>query len=352
MRNPTADSVNESLPLVSVVMVNYNGRKFVIKCLKSVLSTRYPTFETIIVDNDSSDGSYELLVKTLEGKANVRIIRNETNVGYAAACNVGFRASTGEVVVFLNVDVAVDREWLTQVVEALYSSEPVAAVQPQLLSEEGGTVDSVGGFLDRMGYVYLYGQWYASRPSARSPEPFYVEGAALAAKRQALSEVVLNDGPFDPAYFYFYEDTDLCWRLRLRGFQVRYVAEARAYHYRGYVTGRIPHQATYYFLRNRISTLIKNYGLGNLALWMSTLLLLEITHATISLAHQPWNAISKFRAMAWSLANLKSLVAKRALVQSRIRRVDDSAITRFMSPPNIHALTARLMPMRIDAHGS
>ena len=347
MREPTVTKpVPESPPLVSMIIVNYNGGRFVTKCLESVLSTNYPKFETIIVDNDSSDGSYELLVNALAGKQNVRILRNETNVGYAAASNIGFRASTGDVVVFLNVDVTVDREWLSQIVAALCSSEVIAAAQPQLLSEEGGTLDSLGGFLDCIGYVYLYGHWYPGRPAGRSPEPFYVEGAALAAKRRALSEVLINGGPFDPDYFYFYEDTDLCWRLRLRGFRVACVAEARAYHHRGYATSQIPHQAIYHFLRNRISTIIKNYGLRNLAHWLSALLLLEFVHAMISLPNQPWNAISKFRAITWPLANVKTLMVKRALVQSRLRRVGDSTIMKFMIRPNMPALMTMLRKPR------
>jgi GT2 family glycosyltransferase len=344
MHEPTVTkAVLESPPLVSMIIVNYNGGRFVTKCLESVLSTNYPKFETIIVDNDSSDGSYELLVKVLAGKRNVRIIRNESNLGYAAASNAGYRVSTGDIVVFVNVDVSVDSEWLDHIVAKLCSSDTIAAVQPQLLSKEGRKIDSLGGFLDCMGYVYLYGDWYADRPSASLTEPFYVEGAVLAAKRQALDEVAFEEGPFDSQYLYFYEDADLCWRLRLRGFRVKCVTEAKAYHHRGYATGRITHEAVYQFLRNRMSTLIKNYGLRNLTLWVPTVLLFELFHATMRLANQPWSAISKLRAIIWCSVNLKNLMVRRATVQSQIRRVDDGAITRFMVPPNMRALIMRLI---------
>jgi GT2 family glycosyltransferase len=335
--------MSEISPSVSVIIVNYNGIDFVAKCLQSLRSTDYPKLETIVVDNASTDGSYAFLADQLSGKGDFRVIRNATNVGFAAANNIGYRESTGDVLVFLNVDVIVDRAWLRRLVTALCSSETLAAAQPRLLSEKGDALDSLGGFLDRMGYVYLYGQWYFGRPSTSSGEPFYVEGAALAVKRVALGEVLLNGEPFDSDYFYFYEDTDLCWRLRLRGFRVACVSDATVYHHRGYATSRDRPQATYLFLRNRISTLVKNYGLLNLTIWLPTLMLFELLHATISLVNRPLNGIAKLWAIAWSIKNLKCLIVKRAQVQSRIRRVDDSSITRLMIPPNMHTLMRSLV---------
>ncbi len=208
-----------------MIILNYNSGRFLEECVRSVLSSDYRKVEIVVVDNGSTDGSWRKIEKLARNRASVKVIRSMRNLGFAAGNNLGFKHSNGEIVVFLNVDTQVDHGWLNPIVNLL-RDDSVGAVQPKLLSmKKGHELDSVGCYLDRMGYVYSFGLWYHPHPPrlGTPSEPFYAEGAALAVRRDKLVEVLLMGEPFDPDLFLYYEDTDLSWRLRLRGYSIRSV---------------------------------------------------------------------------------------------------------------------------------
>jgi len=315
-------------------VLNFNGRNFIVQCVRSVLSSRDPNFEIIVVDNASTDGSYEIARKSFAGKR-VRLIRNRRNLGFAAGNNVGFNKSSGKIVIFLNADTRVKPNWLVDVRRAL-SPDQIGAAQCKLISSRDFKLDSLGGYLDSLGYVYSLGAWYPLHPS-RFAKPFYAEGAALAVKRSAVREVLLNGEPFDPDCFFFYDDSDLCWRLRLRGFGITVARRSEVYHYRGYSTQRNFPSVVLESSKNHISTLIKNYGSKNLIHWLPLLIFLELLRG-IAYAREPASALAKFKGIFWCLRNLRPMWRKRTIVQRLIRRVPDSEIVRLLLPPDFTAL--------------
>jgi len=333
------------LPYVSVVILNYNGAKFAESCLRSVLATDYSNIEVIVVDNASTDGSCEFIRDLFSNMSRVKLIRNQRNLGYAGGSNIGFKHASGDVIAFLNVDTEVDKEWLRELVKAL-SSEKVGAVQSKLIKlQDRRTIDSAGWSFDRLGYAH----WRYISPdgmsSNRPHELFYAEGVAMAIKKSVLSEVLIDGEPFDSDFFLYYEDTDLSWRIRLRGHEIMLVPTSIVYHQRSFALSEQQYHMTYYFTRNRISTLIKNYSLINLVRWIPLLLLLELARGVILLRNKPFKARAKLRGIIWNIKNIGRLWKKRSIVQSTIRKVPDAKIVALIQPPNFVTLYKSTQPI-------
>ena len=160
----------------------------------------------------------------------------------------------------------------------------------------------------------------------------------MAFKRKFVEEVSLGKVPFDSDYFLYFEDSDLGWRIRLRGYRIIFVPSSTVYHYRaGCASTASQYIGVFSFAKNRLSTLVKNYSLGNLFRVMPIVVLFETASLTVFLPRQPLKALAKLRALSWCLANLRQIWKKRLYVQTRIRSVGDSQITRHMIRPNFQA---------------
>jgi len=328
-----------NLPLASVIVLSYNASMFVEQCVRSVLDSDYPNFEVIVVDNGSTDGSYELVRKLFGAIPNVRIIRNSRNLGFAEGNNVGYRNSRGDVLVFLNVDTVTEHDWLRRLVDVLNSDATIGVAQPRLVSMgHPGSVDSEGGYMDCLGYVYLYGSWYTTKPIRKPAEPFYAEGAALAIKRSVAESVLLDASIFDPSHFLYYEDSDLCWRVRLSGHRIVCVRNSIVHHQRAYAAGGASYTSAYRFTKNHIATLIKNYGLRCLLKWLPLVVLFESLSAALLITRAGDIALAKIRAIFWCLMNFRQPWEKHVYVQRLIRRVPDSAIVQLMLRPDFRLL--------------
>jgi len=324
--------------------LNHNGIRFVERCINSIVATNYANLEVIIVDNASKDGSYELLVHITADRPEVRLIRSDDNLGYSGGNNLGYSHASGDIVVFLNVDTEVSPCSLRELVTVFNSAKTIAVVQPKLLSlSQKGVLDSEGGYLDRMGYVYTLGNWYGVKPVGIGPDPFYAEGAALAIKREVLEDVLLEHVPFDDDYFAYYEDSDLCWRVRLMGFRVAHAPKSIVYHHRSYVTAQLSFNAVYHFTKNHLSTLVKNYDVRNLVTWLPLVVFFEMIRGLLFLRTKPENSWAKLLAFIWCLRNARRLFKKRGIVQSRIRRMPDSQVTKSMARPNFAPILRNLV---------
>ena len=139
----------ESLPQVSIIILNYNGIKFVERCLKSVLNTDYPLFEVIFVDNGSTDGSPELVQKLFGEDKRLRIILNKENLGFTGGNNVGIKMSKGEYIVLLNNDTEVPSDWLRQLVLVMEKRRDIGMAQPAILyMDMDHTIQTLGNYID------------------------------------------------------------------------------------------------------------------------------------------------------------------------------------------------------------
>jgi GT2 family glycosyltransferase len=326
--------------MISIVILNFNGKKFLDECLSLVLRSNYPNFEVIFVDNASTDGSVEFIQSNFREHSNLRIIRNNRNLGFAEGNNVGAKVAKGKYVVFLNVDTKVDPNWLKELVTVMESDKSIGATQSKILLFDGRTIDSAGDFINFYGFGCLRGHGEIDRGQFnRMDEIFSARGAAMAVRKKVLEEV----GYFDPAFFMTCEDLDLSWRIRLCGYKIMFVPTSTVYHFGSGVRKNFQTsaQSYYYNTRNVVVMLIKNYGLKNLLLSLTGYLTIEIILFLISIPFPSKKAynLSRLKAILWSILNFRSIWRERLRVQHYIRKISDDQIKKLMIKGNPPFLT-------------
>jgi GT2 family glycosyltransferase len=195
-------------PFVSIIILNYNASQYLEACISTVMDTNLSS-EVIVVDNASKDGSVDLL-KTLKDKyGQLKVIFLSKNVGFSVGNNIGSKYAHGKYLLFLNPDTFVDPDWLEGLVMVLDADETIGAAQPKMLMPNK-IIDSAGGFMTPLGLAWCRG--YNERDNNQYNEItdiFFAKGAALMVRKSIFDRV----GKFDPLFFFYYEETDLCWRI-------------------------------------------------------------------------------------------------------------------------------------------
>jgi len=325
----------EPSPLVSVIILNYNGGNYIQRCLYGVLSTDYPNFEIIVVDNASRDRSIDIIVRLLSNCSRpYKIIKNDRNHGFAEGNNIGLAASHGEYVVFLNNDTEVDRFWLKELVRIGSSDPTIGVVQSKLLRLSDHRIfDSAGDYIDHYGTAFRRGGEWREVDTGQYDdvqEVFSARGAAMLVKRTVLDEI----GPFDPKFFLTVEDIDLCWRARLAGYKVMYAPTSVVYHICPCSSN--PLLRMYHARKNTPVLLIKNYSFSNLLRYLTMRILIysvsilkSLFVAFLSTDHM--NVfLTRLRAVTWVITHLRYVLRQRSICQYRVRRVPDTQIVKFM----------------------
>jgi GT2 family glycosyltransferase len=248
------------MPLVSIVIVSWNARSVIEKCLPSVVATDYPNLEIIFADNASTDGSAAWIAREYPS---VKIVRHPGNWLFCRGNNAALPHATGEYVLLLNNDVEVPPDWLGPLVDTMEQHDDVGAVQPKLLQYDDRDrfeyAGAAGGFIDRVGYPFTRGRIFDTMEPDRGQyndprDVFWATGAALLLRRSALDEVGLLDERFEMHM----EEIDLCWRLQRHGYRVRVQPESTAYHIGGASLPQGSPRKAYYNFRNSLLLLYKN----------------------------------------------------------------------------------------------
>ncbi|MBI4212694.1 MAG: glycosyltransferase [Chloroflexi bacterium] len=241
----------EAAPPVAVVVVNWNGRRYLESCLAALSRQTYPNLQVVLVDNGSTDGSAELVESQFPG---VRLIRNDRNLGFAAANNQAIRATDTPYVATLNNDTLPEPGWLAALVSTAESDPSLGAVASKMVFAGGlDTINSCGIALDRAGIAWdLFGGW----PAAAVDRPREVFGACAGAalyRRAMLDDV----GLFEASFFAYLEDVDLAWRARLRGWKARLAPQAVVAHVHSGTLGDASSQKRFFLARNKIWTIVR-----------------------------------------------------------------------------------------------
>lgn len=350
------ESPPQTLPTVSVIVLNYNGKRHLETCFPSLLDLRYPKerLELVMVDNDSRDGSVEFMRRNYPA---VRVIRNPENYGFAKGNNIGARESTGQYIAFLNNDSRVDPDWLMELVKPLSVDLDTVCVASKILSWDGKAVDFVGGKLNFYGYGFHvdYGAPYIDKYYDEDkfvPAPC---GGAMLIDRA----VFLQCGGFDEDFFAYFEDVDLGWRLWVLGYSVVLASKAIAYHkHHGTSSTIADHRRRVAFERNSFYTIFKNYQQENLNRVLPMALLMSAKRGLHDSEIDPhnfsWKAgqdgsvlkkvpglgLACLVAMDQFVANLPRMLEKRQWIQERRRRTDEEIFARFarwVNTPVIYA---------------
>jgi GT2 family glycosyltransferase len=311
-------------PLVSILIVNFNGVSLLRDCLGSLRKVTYPRFEVVVVDNASTDGSVELLGQYPE----VRLVRSERNRGFAGGNNFGLAACQGELVLLLNSDTIVTPGFLEPLVEYLQQHPQVGIVQGKmLLSRHGNVLDVCGSFLTRFGFLYHYGYWKPDGEKYHHSYPiFAAKGACLMFRRNILPAI--GGYLFEEDFFCYYEETDLCHRAWLSGYEVHFVHGSVIQHLQGATSERT--QASGFgvrqYLTNQTFALLSNLEAGSLLRMMPgyfAVFLVSMGAAAVTFNGPMFGAHR--HALTRTLLSLGKIRAHRRRIR-QIRKVSDRAI--------------------------
>jgi GT2 family glycosyltransferase len=243
--NTNLDPVTGNVePVVSLVIVNWNGRQFLDVCLEAVRAQEGVVFETILVDNASTDGSADHVAQRFPW---VRVVRLAENRGFAGGNNAGVREARGRFVALLNNDTAAGPGWLRSLLGGVDEAAGFALVSSRVVyMHDPDVVDSAGDGLLRWGGAFKHHHGGPAADVGESREVFGVCGAACLMPKAVFDEL----GGFDEDFFASHEDVDLSYRARLRGYRCRYVADSIVQHHGSATIGRVSPFAVFQGQRN------------------------------------------------------------------------------------------------------
>jgi len=317
--------------LVSIIIVNWNGLRWLPDCFDSLARQNYKNYEIVFVDNGSKDDSVVWIKKHYP---KTKIIVNKENLGFAGANNVGFRKASGKYILFLNNDTRVTGTSLTELVNVLQSDSQIAGVQSKIfLMDQHDTHDSVGAFLTPTGFLYHYGFGKKdNKKYDRQMDLYTAKGACMMFRKDVLNKVAIEGNIFDPDYFAYFEESDMCHRIWLAGYRIVYAYKSVIYHKMGATSSSMNNAfIQYHSFKNRIRTYLKNFG----PMWLWTILLFHLViceiYALVSYLRGNWAlgwAIE--RAYWWNIQHFSETIALRQYIQRNIRVVPDSTLGKML----------------------
>jgi len=308
-------------PLVSIIIVNYNGKKLLEECFNSLSKVSYPAFEIILVDNNSSDDSIEFIKnhypKTI-------IVKLERNYGFAYPNNVGTKNAKGNFLLFLNNDTVVTPNFLQELVNTLQSDQKIGICQSMLL-KPNGEIDSSGDFIDSLGVSFSSKEQVKEKKDILS-----ARGACMIVRRQVFEK--LNG--FDEKFHISFEDVDLGWRAWILGYKVMVIPQSVVYHYGGQTIQKRRSEIEFHGLKNQLSMKYTNfepshatksilkflffYGIREIKIWYDYKTK-EKTSIT-STKHEKkiaekHNLYTILRVIGWLIKNTSYLINKQKMIQ-------------------------------------
>ena len=295
--------------LISVIIVNWNGREHLDECLDALSQQTYCNFETIFVDNGSTDGSVEFVENNYRV---VKLLKLGKNEGFCRGNNIGLRHASGEFIALLNNDTKADKYWLQEMYSAINTDPKVGICASCMVNYfNRDVIDTAGDGFDICGVGFKIGN---NRPAASFQRLSYVFGACAGAalyRRSMLEEI----GSFDDDYFAVGEDIDLSFRARLYGYKCIYAPKAIVYHKVNQTIRLYSRFLAFYAKRNVEYTYFKNMP----GLLMALTLPLHLLYMILSGidAAMKGNLIEYFEAKLAFLRNWPVIMKKRNYIQKR-----------------------------------
>lgn len=316
-------------PLVSFVILNWNGKERLKKCLQSVKKVTYPRVEIVVVNNGSIDDSREFLEKF---HPDVKVIELKKNVGYAKGKNIGVSKASGKYILALDNDTKVTSNFLTPLVEDLENDKSIGIVQPQIRSmihEE--LLDSVGSFLTSTGFLYHFGYMkpHAKKIYQKPLFAYTIKGACFLIAKKDYEAL----GGLDVSFLSYVEETDLCHRVWLSGKKVLYDPKSVIYHWGGgdTLTMSSSEASLYRSFRNRFYSYIKNLSVVELIKILPVLIVMCEMYVLMSfLSGKVKQAAAVQLGSIYWIFKLPTLLKKRSYIQKKIRKVTDQEINKFI----------------------
>ncbi len=293
-------------PLVSIIIVNYNGKQYLGECLESLEDTNYKNHEVILVDNGSKDGSVEFVKHNFQY---VKIVTLPANYGFCKPNNIGAKIAGGKYLVFLNNDTKATATWLEELVAVLEGDNELAIAQ-SLLLRPNGEIDSSGDF------VTSYGLAYSSKKGnfTEVRNILSARGACMIVRRDLFFKL----GGFDEDYFLSFEDVEIGWKAWIMGYKVVMVPRSIVYHLGGGTLEEVRPIINYHGAKNMVSLIMTNFETHIAVKNILLLFLVFIAHIfTGKSAKKGISRKSLLRAGLWVLRNLRHIWSKHKEVNSK-----------------------------------
>ncbi len=249
----------------AIVILNWNGKRLLEQFLPSVINYSADA-EIWLADNDSTDDS---IAFTQEAFPSVKIVRNETNLGFAGGYNQALKSIEADIYVLVNSDIEVTPKWLSPVLSTFEKEPKTAIIQPKIRDYKRKDyfeyAGAAGGFIDSYGFPFCRGRIFDELEKDNGQydddcEIFWASGACFFIRKSVFEEL----GGFDADFFAHQEEIDLCWRAFNAGYTAKYVASSTVFHVGGATLSEGSPRKTYLNFRNSLSMLAKNLPKNNL----------------------------------------------------------------------------------------
>lgn len=316
------------MPKLSVIIPNWNGAELLKICLASLKKQTFKDFELIVVDNGSTDQSIELIRKDFKA---AKIVTLDTNTGFAFAVNAGISHALSELIVLINNDTKLDPNCLKMLYQTACRKKDYAMFAAKMLNfYDVKKIDSAGSYITEVGHANGRGwQLKDSKEYASPEEVFLVCGGGALIRREVFDKI----GLFDPNYFAYFEDVDLCLRAQLQGFKAWYVPSAIIYHVHKATSGRNQALTEYLQFRNMTITILKNFPLFFLKDHWLKIALVHLHTIWFLVIHG--FAVSAFKAELYLIWHLPGILQQRKKIQDS-KKINQKRFNQWIVPKPLH----------------
>lgn len=329
-RNCTYPQKVDGSMKVSIVIVTWNKKNLLKRCLESLNKQSYKNFQIILVDNGSTDGTINFIKKYYP---RIKIVAFQKNLGFSKGANEGIKTSKSEYVILLNNDTIVDEDYIKNLLKTMnrLKFKGYCGCAPKMIDFfDRNVLVSAGDMMNDVGQSFPRGLDENKDSFNKGEEVFLVTGGASIFRRKVFEEI----GFFDEDYFVYGEDSDWCFRAQLAGYKFYYEPKALVFHQCRATTKNMSKVIDYFEFRNMTITILKNFPLK--------LLFKKWRFVTIPLVH--FNTIfymaikgclkEAIRADFWIITHLIRIIKERLLIQSK-RKVSIDYLDNWLVPKKL-----------------
>lgn len=304
-------------PLVSIVILNYNGGNLILNCLESVYKTKDISFEVIVIDNNSKDNSQN---NCKEKFPNITLIQNKENIGMGAR-TIGIKEADGDYIVFLDYDTVVEPNWLMKFLQS-FQEHGSGLYQPKLMDlNDHSKINSAGNMINPFGLGFSRGKGQIDNGQFdKFQQISYTSGACTFSSAKIMNQIK----KVDPIFFLYHDDLDFGWRANLLGISSFYEPQIIVYHF-GSPNLNWSGKKFYYLERNRWICLKSLYSEKTFRKILPYLILFEIGMFFFLLSKGL--AIPKIKS-AFAILKLKEDIKKKKEETEKYRKISDSEIVK------------------------
>lgn len=342
------DQTTTHMGLVSVIIPVYNGESHLEELIESLKNQTYKEIEIILVDNNSTDNSKKILEKFCEENSSFKILSNNKNEGYCGGCNKGIENAHGEFLLFLSQDRIMNNDWIEKTSAEMKKNEKIGCIVGTVI-REGASSPEYGHSYDVYGAVLING--------IHNESNLFFGGGTVLIRKRILDKI----GGFDSEFFIYQEDVDICWRIRLSGYQIKIVEKAICKNNGGGISDtfydsdkyrikfdselvNMPLYKFYYSQKNRIRTMLKNYSTKNV--WKRipiTIGIIVLRGIFMSIKNKNISYfLAVFRGFFWNISHINNTLKVRRIIQKN-RIINDNEIEKYMINHSIELEAVKML---------